>query len=360
MTLIAELSVNGTPFLIGDVLVTSDELVDFPYDLPFVGNINPKIASSGLDFRVAATAQKINLLSDRLAVAVAGPVPQAERALGVLLRLSTRENLTLSDIQYELEAIDQTRINELQLIGILIRDVKGDEVHASVFRLGVPPVQSRSLGTIYVAGSGKDAFLEILNRDSHWSSGANNEFQAAHAILGALVNEEARGGRTIAERWGGGFEALTFAKEAGRLQKVGDVLHTFWKFNISAPEKIDFVPSFYKTAYEEDVLAIRWALGARKDQTLEISREGLLVVPPLLKQSHDYQLDEFRKIDFSYRAIVCHVQIERASGRAYMMYIDGDDRLLRFDADRRQLHIEGQLSRTLIELALSADPPSFA
>ena len=355
MTLIAELSVNGAPFLIGDVLVTSDDLADFPVDLPFIGSINPTIASRGLNFRVAATAQKVNLLSDRLAVAVAGPVPQAERALGVLTRLSSRSNLVLSDIQNELMAIDQTRINELQLIGILIRDVKGAEVHASVFRLNVPPVQSRLFGKIHVAGSGKQTFLEILDRGSDWSSGTNNEFQAAHAILGALVNEESKGARTIAERWGGGFEAVTFSKEAGRLQKVGDILHTFWRLNINATETIEFVPAFYKTTYRQDAFVIRWALGERQAQAFQIAREGLLVVPPMLKQPHDDKLDELGEVDFSYRVIACHVEIERSNGRAYMMYVDGHDPenepWLRFDSNLRRLHIEGELSRRIIEQA---------
>ena len=66
-------------------------------DFPLVGDINQVLANRGLSFEVSF-AQKVNILSDRLVVAWAGPHMQAERALKVLAAMSSRQNLSRADI----------------------------------------------------------------------------------------------------------------------------------------------------------------------------------------------------------------------------------------------------------------------
>jgi hypothetical protein len=359
MTLIAQLSVNGAPFLVGDVLLTRDRRTGLRANLPLVGNINEVIASRGLSFE-ATFAQKVNVLGDRLVVAWSGSAEQAERVFEVLSALTTRENLSRDDIKRELEAIDRSRIDQLQLLGLLVREVRGTTVSASTFSLDVQGVEVPWSGTVYAAGSGRDEFLRLLNVADWTGGGTSNEFQVAHALLGALTNEEYRKGNTIVNRWGGGFEAVTFSIDTGRFQKVGkvgDLLHTFWTINLDSPDTAQFLPMFYKTTYWRDALIIRYARFDGIDKkTFKLMMNSLELVPPLLKSASDYDLDELGVVDFSYRALCCHISIARADGSDTMHIIQpgrSNELLeLEFNADSSgRLHIPGEISKTIIEEA---------
>ena len=166
----------------------------------------------GLSFEVSF-AQKVNILSDRLVVAWSGPEVQAKRALRILADVSSRQNLTRTDIEMELKAIDPDGIDKLQLIGLLVTDVRGATVAASTFSWGVPRTDVPRLGTVYAAGTGADEFILLLGEADWTLGGTANELQVAHLILGELVNMEYRRGGTIENRWGGGFEAVTFASD---------------------------------------------------------------------------------------------------------------------------------------------------
>ena len=71
MTLIAQLSVNGAPFLMGDVLLSSETRTGLKISLPLVGDINQILSDRGLPFEVKF-AQKINVFDGRIAVAWSG------------------------------------------------------------------------------------------------------------------------------------------------------------------------------------------------------------------------------------------------------------------------------------------------
>jgi len=248
MTLIAQCTVNGAPLIVGDVLLSSETRTGLKVNLPLVGDINEVLSKRGMPFEVAFT-QKTNLLSDRLVVAWSGPLIQAERALNVLKRICFRTDIQLDDIGAELNAIDKQAIDNLQLVGTLLGEASGPLYSAHCFTLGVKPISISQLGAVFAAGTGRDAFLKILENADWTNSGTGNAYQVAHALLGALTNEEYRTGNTILNRWGGGFEAVTFSEKNQRFEKVGDILHTFWKLNDAARDSIQFMPMFYKTTY---------------------------------------------------------------------------------------------------------------
>jgi hypothetical protein len=47
MTLIAQLSINGSPLMIGDVLLSSEQRTGLRVTLPLVGDINEVLAKNG-------------------------------------------------------------------------------------------------------------------------------------------------------------------------------------------------------------------------------------------------------------------------------------------------------------------------
>ena len=206
-------------------------------------------------------AQKVDILSDRLVVAWADHTCRPnERPAGFCRRSSSRQSLSRADILMELEAIDPNQIDELHLIGLLVTDVRGTTILASQFSLGgVPGTKVPGLGTVYAAGTGRKEFVRLLRATDWTMDGVANEFQVAHGIVAALIDLEYRHGDAIENRWGGGFEAVTFASDSRRFQKVGDILHTFWTVDMRSPDKAQFVPMFYKTTYWRDALIIRYA-----------------------------------------------------------------------------------------------------
>ena len=352
MTLIASLSVNGAPLLIGDVLLSSDRMKGRSVNYPLIGNIDPHLQSAGLSFGVAFK-QKVNLVNDRLAVSWSGPLEQAERAVRVLSEL--RGNLQLADIQAALSAIDEGAIDKLQLIGFLIRGVTGKTVEASQFYLGVPGISVPGIGAVHVAGLGRDKFLALLNEIKWTKLEKDNEYQAAHALLGALTNEEFDSHNNIRDRWGGGFEAVTFSIASGRLEKVGDILHTFWKVSDPTLSTIDFYPRFYKTTYWNDALIVRTARFEEIAKgTFKLAGTEFDIVPPILKEVNDYSLSELEEIGFSYRVLCCHVLVETtdSSGRFIYMEQMGDQPQVLLEARigaPGRLQVSGELSAKIIE-----------
>jgi hypothetical protein len=281
---------------------------------------------------------------------------QAERALRVLSTACSRQNLSRSDIKRELEAIDPDQVNKLQLIGLLITDVRGTTVRGSPFQWRVQGRDVPRLGTVYAAGTGKEEFIRKLGVTDWTIGGAANEFGVAHLLLGDLVNMEFRGGGTIENRWGGGFEAVTFTSDSGRLQKVGDILHTFWAVDARSPDKAQFVPMFYKTTYWRDALIVRYArFDGISERTFQLAMNSFELIPPLLKTAKEYDLKELGSVDFSHKVLCCHVAIERPGGRDVMQIMqpskpDATVELEFHGSDSSgRLHIPGELSKMVIE-----------
>ena len=297
---------------------------------------------------------KINLLGDRLAVAWSGPVNQAERAMRVLARVSDHPDLTLEKIGRELDAIEAQSLNRLQLIGTLLGDARGAMRSAHCFAYGVKGNSTASFGTVFAAGTGRDFFLNLLGKSDWTNSGTGNEFQVAHVLLSALTNKEYRIGSTILNRWGGGFEAVTCSQVAPRFEKVGDILHTFWRMRERADDSLGFTPMFYKTRYWRDGMIIR---SARFEETgpgsFKLASNDLTLVPPLLRQVSDYNLTELGEVDFSYRAICCHVAIEKSNGQDILFFVEQREHQrdfeFEFDASSVRLHISSNLTSAILD-----------
>ena len=358
MTLIAQVSIRGAPFILGDVLLSSERRAGLRRNLPLVGNINQVLANRGQPFEVVGFVQKVNILSDRLVIAWSGPFLQAERAARVLSAISSDRNLSRADIKMELDAIDPDRIDKLQMIGMLVTDVSGATITGSPFSLRVPYTEVPGLGTVYAAGTGKGEFIRQLGVTDWTLGGVANELHVAHFMLGDLVNMEYRRGGTIENRWGGGFEAVTFASDSGRFQKVGDVLHTFWTVDMRSPDKAQFVPMFYKTTYWRDALIIRYArFDSVSERTFQLAMNSFELIPPLLKDEKEYDLEELGSVDFSHKVLCCHVSVLKPEGRSVMQIMQsskpGRTVELEFHGggSSGRLHIPGELSKMIMEEA---------
>lgn len=198
--------------------------------------------------------------------------------------------------------------------------------------------------------------MNLLGKSNWTNYGTGNEFQVAHALLAALTNEEYRTGGTILNKWGGGFEAVTCSQLTGRFEKVRDILHTFWRMRENEDDSLAFTPIFYKTTYWRDALIIHSAqLEATSADTYQLISNDLVLVPPLLKQTSDYDLTEYGKADFSYRAICCHIVIDKGDNRDVLFFVEQREHRRDFefelDASSGLLHISSNLINAIIDEA---------
>jgi hypothetical protein len=279
---------------------------------------------------------------------------EAERALRVLSQVAARPNLEIDDIGRELNAIDPQQIAHLQLVGTLLSEGQSTMRAAHCFTLGVSPTSVQGLGPVFAAGTGRDFFLKLLEKSNWTNSGTGNEFQVAHGLLAALTNEEYRTGNTILNRWGGGFEAVTCSQLTGQFEKVGDILHTFWKMREHADDSLAFTPIFYKTTYWRDALIIRSVrLNEVGSETFQLANNDLVLIPPLLKQTSNYDLSEMGHTDFGYRAICCHIVIEKSKNRDLVLFVEQRERQrdfsFEFDGSLGCLHISSDLTSAIID-----------
>ena len=115
---------GGAPFLIGDALLSSNDL-----SKPEVTEVECELlAAKGRPFRTDL-CQKLHVFEGRLAVGWStNDYMQAERTLKVLREAAANPSITIANIQEELEAIDPDRIKDLSLVGNLLNSVNGDQI----------------------------------------------------------------------------------------------------------------------------------------------------------------------------------------------------------------------------------------
>ncbi len=313
MTLVARITLGGAPFLIADALISSDDLfnphiIGVECELPLIGEINSLLAAKGRPFRVDL-CQKLHVFEGRLAVAwSANDASQAERALKVLSELAKKPDITLADVDEELSAIDPDRIKGLSLVGCLLRAVKGNQISAQVFGLNANTENITGFGAVQTAGSGARTFTQMLRQNAPPLPSAANDPWTALAVLGTLLNQELTTGQSIDERWGGAFETASFSMHSSRLEKLDNVLHTFWSWR-GCDGKLDFQPRFYFARYFEDLLMLRSAEyeAGENNSVKRLTRNKLQLVPSLLRPVRDDDLTRIGHVDFSYDYVCCHV-----------------------------------------------------
>jgi hypothetical protein len=319
VTLVARIMLGGAPFLIGDALISSDDLSN-PYvtgvecELPFVGEINRLLAANERSFR-ADLCQKLHVFEGRLAVGwSANDGRQAARALKVLREVAKKPDVTLTDIGDELSAIDPDQIKGLRLVGHLLQAVNGDQISSSVFGLNAIPENVAGFGEVQVAGSGARTFIGMLQRNAPLPLKANDS-STVLPFLGTLLNYELSTGQSIDERWGGAFETVSFSERTERLEKLDKVLHTFWMWRDDG--KIEFQPRFYLARYFDELLVLRSAeyeAQAHENPIKRLISNKIQLVPSLLRPVRDDDLIKIGHVDFSYDYICCHVWF-RGAGR---------------------------------------------
>jgi len=156
MTLIATLRPSSIPVLFGDLLISADERIGPPLQIPGVGSAH-QIFPEGSGYTPVGFNQKISLINEHLAVAWAGT---KYKARGVIKDLSAlQEPIAIDRIMKYFSKIPLE--NDVCFMGILVDETTGKP--QNFWHGNFSKRQTQNFGEIIAAGTGLDHFGKTLD-----------------------------------------------------------------------------------------------------------------------------------------------------------------------------------------------------
>jgi len=230
MTLIASFEYEGSPVFVGDLLITRDGgVADTSMSTPLVHLPNTLIPGAG--YSISGMRQKLVLLHDHLCMAWAGSLIHAS-ALAQHLRsfVAGKAQLDYQELRALLEGY-----RDYGGISLIIYSWHGN---GTGWFSNVSAFDLEPLNKLRVSGTGAASFIQNIGMlqagyQSQGASGYQSVAMRAMGLASLASAQQVFGGIAITERWGGGFELVTF--DGQRFQKEGRVLTVYWSFE-EAPD----------------------------------------------------------------------------------------------------------------------------
>jgi hypothetical protein len=318
MTLIARILIDddAVPLFFADALLSAEGKWPFQVDITASQDINALLPSDA-ECQIAGTVQKINVLSDRVVVAWAGDTDQAKRVIGSIAKLDQDNRLTFATLSQLIEASKDEIKDTVALIGVLFtRNDIGEVINAEWFDFNGDLRFLNSGNVSYdvmVAGTGKNTFLklfdELLPTFEDNSDLLALADQIAASLISTLFPYEIMTGGNLLEWWGGAFEIATFNTEAKAIQKVSDILFTFWRVTPGKEGQVELalVPRFIKQGYFEDALVLQDVKADISDGKMARPVLHAHMVLPLLKSKVDYDFSKAELGNFSHKMLCAFI-----------------------------------------------------
>ncbi|GEM_PF-2082442 len=318
MTLIAKLSLYEIPILVGDLLITSARIdqPDETISIPAFQDVNSVLKSLGAGFAVRGMFQKINKLSEKLYVAVAGDGHQIEIFLKRLSIVANDTNLDFDAIDKMIYSIDMCERNNIQAtMFISWFDQGADETRFQCIDYRMKRISDDLFGTISVAGSGADDFLRVLEEareNAMHMYGYHKTICKAFSVglMSALTCLDTVLGGCTMSRWGGGFEVLIYDELSKQFCKIGGIVHLHFKVDINENKTgtITMIPLVLHVFYVDDIMYQHvFDYTPCGENTLRAKRNELLYATPILFQG-EIDIEKVRSTmsAMQWKYICCH------------------------------------------------------
>ena len=215
MTLIAAVTVQGIPCLIGDIVLSleTDEMI--PITLPTAGS-DTFVTGRDQDWKICGTRQKIALISDDLVVAWAGRLSIAEKMVEQLRNLASTSNSLAVDFELYAHTFAQSEDREeLSFIGWL-----HDGERMVRFGHGITKLRSEYLDEPWIAGEGDELFAVFANKISRFHGEfipgtlpAANAVHICNSIVDELILAEFERDAALPDYFGGAYEICVWWDE---------------------------------------------------------------------------------------------------------------------------------------------------
>lgn len=284
MTLVANISPDTWPLLIGDLLLSRaypDEKFIVPTNIARPSPLNLKKDVAGL-------RQKLAVVSENIIVGWAGRATTAQSVIGELVDRCTTEQF---NIQLLNEYLSRERVSTWEEIGIvgLIREPSSHKLMR--FGASYDSTPNTALGDVDSIGTGSPDFQRFVRTVGISPQTVVGETNIAHssmmkglAIAGTLLLIEIGSGENLKEFYGGGYEVATYAED--RFQKMDDVTFCFWRTQYDGKGvTIPWGPeTIFHYSYQNDLLIIRaLEMQYHPDGTSGIANAMTYRVPPIYR-----------------------------------------------------------------------------
>lgn len=225
MTLIASTLNYAYPIIVGDILMTSEEVkrdVAIPTFLKSVNDLLP----ADHKFFPFSLRQKIYVVTDSLAIALAGSEFQMRLFLEDIRMNFKYKPCTHSNVVDFVNGYDYSNFDQSACL-LLHAEKKEEGVEMNTITIGKwQEAESPTLEYVYACGTGSEYFLNNSSQRMHFgNAGDPNALYRAISLnyiqLSKLLGIERLNMETLKNSWGAGFEMIYFDGE--RFRKMDDI-----------------------------------------------------------------------------------------------------------------------------------------
>jgi|RhiMethySRZTD1v2_1073278.scaffolds.fasta_scaffold01336_19 hypothetical protein len=351
MTIVARLTINDFPLLVGDVLLSAPETPGRTVRVPTVGDIT-QVFPEGSGFMPSGLRQKIAVIGDNLVIGWSGSRIAAKTVIQELITRNKHEQFSNDSLMKHLNSLDET--SGAQKVGFVgfIKDARG----IAQFGFRYLDLQTASFGRMGLLGTGSGHFEEVIQSLTSFPQPSRpiNDLERAlgHGLIcsGVLLSAEIVTRESLLHFFGGGYEVASLIK--GQFKKLDNITYLFWHGEISANGIGVNLHQVCKYSYANDLLLIRAAtLSAFSKESRLTIKQSIDVVPPIYRDAIAEELSSVPRPTFdstwlcSYYLVPnpkggiavfaeVHYSVE---GKAPIQFEEKEDHLLiAFDKDKLQ------------------------
>lgn len=260
MSLGIQLFLKGHPFLMGDLLVSSNEVDGKTALLPTIEKVSD-VFPTGSGFVPTSLRQKLCLIDENLAIVWSGSAIHAKATIREIAKRHKNKRFVFKDLLDYFKQVEKDTIQDQASFLGFIRDAHGfgrffygSDVHA---------IQTEEQLPIGLIGSGGTDFAEVIKQrlfeQKTLSGGRPNSKELAIAsalhLAGHLLSMEVLTGNSISNYYGGGYEIAHWAGD--QFKKFDDFTFIYWIGEINENE-IKLNPVLInKYSYLHDSLFVR-------------------------------------------------------------------------------------------------------
>lgn len=328
LTVIASFSIENNKVLLGDLLVSSNEVEGRQIKLPTTGNIG-HVFPPGSGFIPVGLKQKLCVIDDNLVVGWAGTHYVARAVIKQLKDQLGGRAVTQNDLKSFFENIDPCYQKELGIVGAHF-----DGKVSYTFGYNCQGFSSSYFGEVCFAGTGISdlkALMDDFEASGNPSLQISERNPLEKAIVGtlvvasALIGNEVVSSQNLLQYYGGGFEIVSRVKD--RFEKIGDITYMFSMITeqqngemfVSLPQIVN------KYAYHNDLLVIRsMVLSANADGSnetiLSVDNDNIHVVTPINRGIIKGEVDAIATPSLNSRFTCNFYLLQRKDGSSAFLY----------------------------------------
>jgi hypothetical protein len=321
MTVVVGFLINKYPLLVGDILLSSEEIVGRAINLPLTGDVR-NVFPEGAGFVPTGLRQKLVVIGDNLALGWSGTRIAAKTVIKEMIKLNDRTPFTKETLDAFIKNVDDIVIGQgVSFVGFL-RDPETSGFHMfNSYTNEEPKKFTSENGSATIIGSAGDDLLNFIEptgiKPHPVEEGVvQSTINTGLEYTGALLNFELTTQQTLLSYFGAGYELLTFAN--GKFQKVSDITYLFWAGEVSNKEVSISLSHIAKYDYVDDVLLIRSArVHHFEEENIKALEDNIFVIDPAYRESTANEIEKFVKPSYNSN-FICSYFLNRKDGAGYL------------------------------------------